>query len=113
MKKFKLLVQSNPVTGKETEYNNWYSNQHLGEVIETPGFVSAQRFTFAANMGGENKHKYLAIYNVEAESAEAALKSLVDQSSGGAIFISDTLDLAGVSVTLFEELTPEVSRSKP
>ena len=47
MAKYKFIVFSKPVAGKEEEYNDWYQNRHLGEVVQTPGFVAAQRFSLA------------------------------------------------------------------
>lgn len=41
-------VHSNPVPGREDEYNDWYTNQHLSDVLASPGFVAAQRFEVAA-----------------------------------------------------------------
>ncbi|MGJ3558570.1 hypothetical protein ACR6C2_04830 [Streptomyces sp. INA 01156] len=32
-----LLVLSDPVEGREDEYNEWYSGQHLGETLQTRG----------------------------------------------------------------------------
>ena len=84
-----LVVMSSPVEGMEDEYNAWYSDIHLQEVVELPGFVSAQRFEMADTQlkdiltpaeknrsYGETEHRYLAIYEMEAESAGAALEAL-------------------------------------
>src|ERR1700704_107863 len=38
------LVFSNPVAGREDEYNKWYDTQHAQDVVAVPGFVTAQRF---------------------------------------------------------------------
>ena len=35
---------TNPTSGKEDEYNTWYDEHHLKDVINVPGFVSARRF---------------------------------------------------------------------
>jgi hypothetical protein len=42
-----LFVFSNPVTGREDEYNKWYDNQPAADVISVPGFVSAQHYAFS------------------------------------------------------------------
>ena len=39
-----LFVFTDPVEGKEEEYNDWYNNVHLAEVCQVEGFLSAQRF---------------------------------------------------------------------
>ena len=44
MTKHVLLVFTSPVEGREDEYNAWYNDVHLGEVLTADGFVRAQRF---------------------------------------------------------------------
>jgi hypothetical protein len=42
-----LVVLSDPTEGAEDEYNAWYTTEHLPEVLDIPGFVSAQRYRVA------------------------------------------------------------------
>ena len=42
-----FMVLSEAVEGRENEYNEWYENIHLDEVIQTSAVVSAQRFKLA------------------------------------------------------------------
>lgn len=51
----------------EDEFNRWYEHEHLPERVGLPGFLSARRFV--ASLGGP---KYLAIYELEDESALAS-----------------------------------------
>ena len=44
MAKHVFVVFTNPVEGKDATYNDWYDNRHLPDVLDVPGFVSAQRF---------------------------------------------------------------------
>ena len=79
MSKHILVVMTNPADGPDEEFNEWYSNTHVQEVVVIPGFVSAQRFKLSAEQaGGTNEYDYLAIYEIEAESAGAALQALKD-----------------------------------
>lgn len=69
-----LVVFSNPVDGREEEYNAWYSKHHLDEILAIDGFVLAQRFRLAgeARMTRDTPdapYRYLALYEV----AEGAL----------------------------------------
>lgn len=67
-----LLVLSEPVPGKEDEYNDWYTGTHLGEVVNTPGFVAAQRFEFVVSKDGTPPpFSHIAIYEVEGDLFEA------------------------------------------
>ena len=44
MAKYTFVVLTNPTSGKEAEYNKWYNDQHIPDVLNVPGFVAAQRF---------------------------------------------------------------------
>ena len=43
----RLIVFTQPAAGQEAEYNRWYDEVHLGDVLEVDGFVAAQRFALA------------------------------------------------------------------
>jgi len=62
-----FLVFTKPVPGMEDEYNHWYDNQHVHDVVRVPGVVSAQRYEVAhpGPGGGETTDRYLAIYEIE------------------------------------------------
>ncbi len=42
------LVFNEPMPGQDVEYNRWYNEEHLPDVVAVPGFVSAQRFRRSA-----------------------------------------------------------------
>ena len=44
MPKGVMVVQTGCEPGREDEYNDWYSNTHIPEVLAVPGFVGARRF---------------------------------------------------------------------
>ena len=98
MSKYMLVAFSKPVEGCEAAYNDWYNNIHMPEVLNVPGFASAQRFKVRVPMVGEMPGRYLALYQMEAgspEAVEAAKKALmtagmqqsgaIDRSSGSFI----------------------------
>lgn len=39
-----IVVSSRPAAGREEEYNDWYNNQHLADVLAQPGFKTARRY---------------------------------------------------------------------
>jgi hypothetical protein len=41
---FSLVVLSNPTTGQDAAFNDWYNHQHVEDVLRVPGFQTAQRF---------------------------------------------------------------------
>src|SRR5678815_3844677 len=38
------IALSDPVEGREAEFNDWYTGRHLPDVLAVPGFVGGQRF---------------------------------------------------------------------
>ena len=87
MSKGVILVHTSPVEGRDDEYNDWYDDVHLMEVLKVAGFTSACRFR---TLGG-NSVPYLAIYEVEADDLKAAQAALGAGVASGEIRMSDTL----------------------
>jgi hypothetical protein len=108
MGRYKLVVLSNAVPGREDEYNDWYSNEHLGDVVSIPGFAAAQRFTQHSLVTGELPQKYLAIYEMDAESPQEAIAALSARSASGAMRISDAMD-QDIVCAVFEVCSPQVA----
>jgi hypothetical protein len=72
-----LLVHSAPANGRDSEYNTWYDNTHLPDVLRVDGFVAARRFVAAPGVHGEMPAlPYLAIYEIETDDLPAALAAL-------------------------------------
>jgi hypothetical protein len=110
MGKYKMVILTNAVDGREDEYNNWYNNTHLQEVVAAPGFASAQRFKLHTLVGGDLKQKYLAIYEIDAPSPEAALKSLTE--SAPHMQLSDAMDMPTMVGAVFEACSDVVAAPK-
>lgn len=88
-----LVVRSNPVPGREDEYNEWYDGEHVPEMLSVPGFVSAQRYVVHGPPDNPPEFRYLAIYEIEGSVADA-LTAL----SAAKLSVSPSLD-ERVSVT--------------
>jgi hypothetical protein len=60
------LVFTDPVAGKEDEYNQWYDKEHEPDVVAAPGFVSAQRYIFSDTQLREKPKttKYFVMYKI-------------------------------------------------
>lgn len=67
-----FVVFSNCEEGRDDEFNRWYDEQHLGEVLGVDGFVSAQRFRLHPDQQPGQPAppwEYLAVYQVEGDVA--------------------------------------------
>lgn len=114
MSRYLLVAFSKPVEGREAEYNDWYDNVHMRDVVNVAGFSSALRFKVQIPMVREMPGHYLAVYEMDAKDpagVEAALKALASTS----MYRSDALDRSGGSfVGIFERIGPgqSVPRAK-
>jgi hypothetical protein len=87
-----LVVLTDPVEGREDEYNEWYTGRHLEDVLAVEGFQAAQRFEFVPSKLSRNApHRYLAVYEVDEDSREAAEKALLETAGGPGMPISEAM----------------------
>jgi hypothetical protein len=88
-----LMVLTNPVEGREDEYNDWYTGSHLDDVLGCEGFRAAQRFKFTpGQLGPQAPFKYLAIYEAEEGSIERAEAALLAAAGTEAMPISRAME---------------------
>lgn len=76
MGKYALLVHTNATEGRDDEFNQWYDNVHLKEVLEVEGFTAAQRFALQDPNAPADARRYLAIYEMETDDPQATLTAL-------------------------------------
>lgn len=89
MARYRLMVFTNPVEGQEDEFNDWYTNQHLPDLLKVPGVVSAERW--GMRPGGAFGWRYIAIYELETEDPEGVVAELRKRTASGEIFMSPAL----------------------
>lgn len=110
MAQYAYVVHSNPVPGREGEYNDWYSNRHLADVVAVPGFVSAQRFCLT-DVVSESRplQKYMAIYLMDTDAPEKTLEHLTSLVETGTMHMSEAFSMEGLATHLYEAITPVVN----
>lgn len=89
-----FVVLTNPVEGKEDEYNDWYDNIHLPDVLKVPGVRSAQRFRLGDVQRSPAPHPwlYLAIYEVEDDMVQTVVDEIAKRAGTPVMPLSDALD---------------------
>lgn len=110
-KRYCYVVFSNPTAGREDEYNKWYNEVHLPDVLAVPGFVSARRFEIAQE---DNRlpARYLALYEMETDDPQKALADLASRAGTPAMMLSDALDVGSALPTLFAQICDPVYARK-
>jgi len=93
MPRYKLLVLTNAAEGREGEFNDWYTREHLPDVLRVPGIVAAQRLrrTDTQRDAGPYPWKYLAIYECETDDVQQVIDGLKARSGTSEMPISSAL----------------------
>lgn len=66
-----VVVSTRPASPEqEDEYNRWYSEVHLPEILAIPGFVGARRYR------APGTSEYLAVYEIEGDDLQAVLAGM-------------------------------------
>lgn len=72
MEKWLLTVESNCCDpSREKEFNDWYDNIHLPDILETPGFIRAVRYENTSPAEGQGK--FIAMYEIETDDLASTL----------------------------------------
>ena len=95
------MVKSNPVDGKDDEFNRWYTDVHLPEVLQIDGFESAQRFCLTEQQIQPQSRRYLAIYTINGDDIDGTLANLRSMRSFN---MSDALDMSSIEISIFEQI---------
>ena len=101
-------VYSNPMPGKEAEFNDWYTNVHLAEVLQIDGFVSAQRFQLdEAQVINDQPYRYMAMYEIESDNIEQTIQNMM--AADGGLQMTDAMDTDKVHIAIVHSVTDVVT----
>jgi hypothetical protein len=95
----RIVVLSNPAPGKEKEYDRWYQDVHLADVVAVPGVSAAQRFALAGDVDGA-PHRFLALYDIDGDPADVWAE-IRRRAGTDAMRLSDAVDRSSTSTTLW------------
>ena len=96
------IVLTNATPGDDDVFNHWYNHTHLPDVLAVPGFVAAQRFRLIDHPAlRPYPYRYLAICEVAAGEADAALAELAARAGTERMVLSPTLDRSGGAAAPF------------
>ncbi|WP_019872999.1 DUF4286 family protein [Sporichthya polymorpha] len=112
-----MVVWTNPVSKEaEEEYNTWYNKVHLPDVLRVPGFVAATRYRYTGVPALEGMddppHRYLALYEVNAENVKEAAEVLAAGVGAGEIALSEALDMSSFAAHFFEPVSDRLVEEK-
>ncbi len=102
MARFKMLVLSSPLEGRDDEFNTWYDTVHLPDVFRVPGVIGAERF----RMRSGDQWKYLAIYELDCDDNAAVEAELMKRAGSGEMMMSEAFDMSSFFMGSAETITP-------
>ena len=91
-----LVVRVDIAPTVETEWNQWYDQVHLPEILKVPGFLSGRRYRAV-----EGTPKYMALY--ELESVKAFYSEAFNRARGWGQFLSQ---ISNRTLNVYEPLQP-------
>lgn len=102
--RYALLVHSAPVAGREAEYNKWYNEQHLADLLNIPGIPAARRFKACKEnlRPGPAPAPYLAIYEIETDNLQGVLDGIGQRRGTPQMVMSDAIDMNSISTAAYE-----------
>jgi hypothetical protein len=87
--RFLLFVFANPMAGKDAEFDDWYTNIHIPDLLSLPGYYAAQRFRLVDPQSFT--HSRLVIWHVEGDR-DVASSAVRDALQTGKTRKSDAFD---------------------
>jgi hypothetical protein len=105
MGKAVLAVQAAAKEGREDEFDEWYTNVHLRDLLAVPGVTGATRYRVSGVQLGEPQlppARHLTLYAIESDDLAATLQAVVEALPGMAI--SDAVDPTLASAVVYEQI---------
>jgi hypothetical protein len=103
-----FAVFTNAVEGREDDFNSWYSDIHLKEIVGLHGFRAAQRFVIDDPKSKGAPFKHLAMCEIDEGMSEAA-KSCLNQAQADSVPQITDSQAPGTNATWFRLLTTVVT----
>ena len=114
---FAFLVITSPVPGHEAEFNDWYTNTHMGDLGQLEGWEGSQRFLLASGLPRDQdsssyRFGYLVIWDWQGKDAMSVFGRAGDAIRGGKSRLGAAFNYApGASINVpYKALGPRVTR---
>lgn len=114
--RYVYLVMSDPLPGRESDFNDAYQNTHMGDLVQLPGWTGAQRFRLVQVMPRTTKplyrRGYLIIWDQEGDDLGRIQSESRAAIAGGKSRLIAGFDYAadGPVNTTYRVIGPRVTR---
>jgi hypothetical protein len=107
VKEYKQLVLSNARSGRDDEFNEWYSDEHIPTLLKIPEYVSAQRYRNIREDDSEADAlgwRYMTLYTIKTDDMSGLTSRLSGMLGTESMPLSDSADSDGVFSFLGEPI---------
>ncbi|MCZ4314368.1 hypothetical protein O4H66_13230 [Comamonadaceae bacterium G21597-S1] len=108
MKKYLTIAMTNAAEGREADYNDWYENQHVFDVLAIPGVKSAQRFRMSDQSRQQLGYRYMALYEIETADITDIHKAIAQRAGTAAMPRSDAVGTDRMFLD-YEVISPRIT----
>jgi hypothetical protein len=108
---FHYVVLTDAKPGRRDEFEDWYDQQHLKDVVAVPGVRSAKRYRLISKITEQVEPApwcSLAIYEIDADDPVEATRKLSALARTAAMPVSDALEW-DTRLKIIGELVSEIS----
>ncbi|TKT74503.1 hypothetical protein [Aquamicrobium sp. LC103] len=92
MPRLLMISFNNAKPGRDDDFNRWYDEQHLRDVLGVKHFVSAQRFCIDPAAGGASfAFGYMTIFEVDSDDIPALTAALAERSGTDLMPLTDAM----------------------
>ena len=108
------IVFGNPLTPEQdAEFNEWYDETHIPDVLKLPGVLSAQRYKVRQldrDAGTPPRFSYMVVYEIEGDPNEVMAKIGAGVASGDIRMDGAPFDRTKASMAFWTPVTEKVEK---
>jgi hypothetical protein len=79
---------------RDREYNDWYTQVHIPEILAVPGFVAARRYrVYQPGSGPADSYPYIAVFELEADDLNRLIGELEARAADGRMHLTDAIEV--------------------
>jgi hypothetical protein len=108
----RLIVLCNATPGQEREFNDWYDQVHLLDVLKVDGVAAAQRFRISNNQSahaGAPTWRYATIYELDQDRIAEIAASIAAKVGTAEMEMTNAIDGKGMFAFYFEPVGPRLT----
>ena len=108
---YRFMVFSNPVSGREQQYLDWYRGQHIHDLLRIKGIVAAQMFRVADVQYEPSplSQRYVMVWEIRTDDLASVFETMKENIRTGLTVGSDAFDWSSLMTLTVEPISRRVT----